>query len=224
MQEQQQVIRQLESRLSENEQRVNEAESLRTRLSQADAAILERDKIIARMRSAASVVDKGITEMQLRYDEILARMADEITELQRIQQKHGYRSDSLATSRTRSNIERGDHDDESSSTADEYSESESLSSTSSMEGAGSLLDGLNDSSEKMARRGRRVLRARSCILTSNAVHLLRLSVVQGSWFEEPAPLRNMLLRLGFNQLKKRLHRNLDEGESSEGSSQLGGDE
>lgn len=78
MQEQQQVIRQLESRLSENEQRVNEAESLRTRLSQADAAILERDKIIARMRSAASVVDKGITEMQLRYDEILARMADEI--------------------------------------------------------------------------------------------------------------------------------------------------
>eukprot|EP00960_Hanusia_phi_P045176 757076-Hanusia_phi.AAC.7 len=78
LQEQQQTIRKLEEMLSESQLKVNETDSLRTRLAQADAAVLERDKIIARMRSAASVVDRGITEMQMRYDEILARMADEI--------------------------------------------------------------------------------------------------------------------------------------------------
>ena len=40
------------------------------------------------------------------------------TELRRIQQKHGYKSDLSATSRTRSNVGREEHDDESSSTAD----------------------------------------------------------------------------------------------------------
>mmetsp|Transcript_20299 Transcript_20299/g.46117 ORF Transcript_20299/g.46117 Transcript_20299/m.46117 type:complete len:282 (-) Transcript_20299:66-911(-) len=212
LQEQQQTIRKLEEMLSESQLKVNETDSLRTRLAQADAAVLERDKIIARMRSAASVVDRGITEMQMRYDEILARMADEIvasqTELQRIQEKHRYKTGSFETSRSKASARSDKLEDEGSSTTDNDSESESLSSESSL-GSASAVYETSESRDKATRGAHRLIHARSCMLTSKAVHLLRICVVQGSWFEEPEGLRYMLMRHGFEQLRNRRRPNSD---------------
>ena len=38
----------------------------------------EGERVIARMRQAATVIDNGVNEMQSKYDQIIARMADEM--------------------------------------------------------------------------------------------------------------------------------------------------
>ena len=64
---------------------------MKQRLMAADARAAQGEREISRLRQAASQVDSGIMELQTKYDEILARMADEIdasqAEIARLQER-----------------------------------------------------------------------------------------------------------------------------------------
>ena len=142
--------------------------NIKQRLMAAEQRAEESERTVLRMRQAASVVDSGITEMQSKYDDILARMADEIlssqAEVQRLQAAPNESERAHAAHGT-------------------YACSSSSSSSSSSVSA------VDESSGHV--------RVRSCLLSGLAVWLMRESIIAAAWFDEPASVRQRRLKAAF---------------------------
>ena len=142
--------------------------NIKQRLMAAEQRAEESERTVLRMRQAASVVDSGITEMQSKYDDILARMADEIlssqAEVQRLQAAPNESERAHAAHGT-------------------YACSSSSSSSSSSVSA------VDESSGHV--------RVRSCLLSGLAVWLMRESIIAAAWFDEPASVRQRRLKDAF---------------------------
>ena len=141
--------------------------NIKQRLMAAEQRAEESERTVLRMRQAASVVDSGITEMQSKYDDILARMADEIlssqAEVQRLQAAPNESERAHAAHGT-------------------YACSSSSSSSSSV-------SAVDESSGHV--------RVRSCLLSGLAVWLMRESIIAAAWFDEPASVRQRRLKDAF---------------------------